>query len=73
LERVLQHYRHLSQLYGMRSGTMLEVARDSSASRRVGTAESRATPAADEVPARGTVRSRSPRERAGLPEKVAHG
>ncbi len=72
LERVLQHFRHLSQLYGMRSGTMLEIARAWPASRQAG-AERDGIQAEGGVPGRAALRSRSARERADLPEEVAHG
>ena len=35
LERVLEHFRHLTQTHGMRSASMLEIAREWTASERV--------------------------------------
>jgi hypothetical protein len=65
LERVLQHFRHLSQLYGMRSSTMLEVARSWPSSQQPRTAEIRTGRAGTrrvEMPSRGAARSRSARD-----------
>jgi len=61
LERVLQHFRHLSQLYGMRSSTMLEIARSWSA-QEPGTAEARDVRIGAQrikAPSRDAARSRS--------------
>ena len=60
LERVLQHFRHLAQTQGMRSATMLEVAREWAASEQ---------PLA-EAPAAGLLpRSRAARSRGRPPQR----
>jgi peptidoglycan/xylan/chitin deacetylase (PgdA/CDA1 family) len=76
LERVLQHFRNLSQLYGMRSSTMLEVARSWPVSQRPRTAEIRTGWAGTqrvEVPRREAARSRSGCDRTDLPVAAAYG
>jgi hypothetical protein len=79
LERVLQHFHRLSQTCGMRSSTMLEIARAWSGSRQAETAgaltDAAETPGIDEVGrlSRLAARSRSVREPSAAAEEAVHG